>query len=245
MPKLAGESSQQFIDLADSIQDVTAADADAIVEAEALLGTFQLTAQEIKGITPLVVDYARKFGVDIPDAAVQVGKALDGQVGALKRNGVSIDEALFATDRYRAVQQALSDQVGGFAEAEGATFAGSLQRLKNELGDLAEGVGVGAVDAFSSMFGVIDGVTGRLNDLSPATQETIGKFATFASVGLIAAGGASILIGQIIKMRDNFVIAREAVASFRRGAGGLGRLARAGLVIGGLIALREVDDGAR
>src|SRR5678815_5375584 len=103
MPKLAGQGSKQFLDLADSIQSVTAADGDAIVEAEALLGTFQLTADEIKGVTPLVVDYARKFGIDIPDAAIQVGKALDGQVGALKRNGVSIDEVLFKTDRYRAV----------------------------------------------------------------------------------------------------------------------------------------------
>ena len=44
MPKLAGASADEFTDLAESIQKVTAADADAIVEAEALLGTFNLTA---------------------------------------------------------------------------------------------------------------------------------------------------------------------------------------------------------
>lgn len=226
MPKLAGESSDQFIDLAESIQDVTAADADAIVEAQALLGTFQLTANEIKGITPLVVDYARKFGMDIPDAAIQVGKALDGQIGALKRNGVSIDEVLFKTDKYAAVQKALSQQVGGFAEAEGATFAGSVQRMKNELGDLAEGVGVGAVDAFSTLFGVVDVATTKFNELSPSAQSAIGKFATFGSVGLIAAGGVSILVGQAITMRKNFSAATDAASALITKFGGLGNAAR-------------------
>jgi len=245
MPALAGESSKQFIDLANSLQDVTAADADAIVEAQALLGTFQLTAQEIKGITPLVVDYARKFGVDLPDAAVQVGKALDGNVGALKRNGVSIDEAAFATDRYAAVQKALSEQVGGFAEAEGATFAGSLQRLKNELGDLAEGVGVGAVDAFSSMFGVVEGLTDRFSQLSPETQSLIGKFATFGSLGLIAAGGLSVVIGQTIKARENFSAAAAALSNFTGGFRGLAiTLAKGGVIIAGLVALEAALDAA-
>lgn len=232
MPQLAGESSQQFIDLADSIQDVTAADADQIVAAEAMLGTFRLTADEIKSITPLVVDYARKFDVDLVSAATQVGKALDGNVGALKRNGVSINEALFATDRYAAVQQALSEQVGGFAEAEGKTFAGSLQRMKNELGDLAEGVGTGAVDAFTSMFGVVNGLTDRLNDLSPAAQGAIGKFATFGSVGLIAAGGLSFMIGQAIKMRDHFATAAESVSKLISKVRGM---SGASLAMGGFV----------
>ncbi len=239
MPKLAGENSKQFVTLAEGIQDVTAADADAVIEGQALLGTFQLTAQEIKGITPLVVDYARKFGADIPNAAIQVGKALDGQIGALKRNGVSIDENLFKTDRYAAVTQALRDQVGGFAEEEGKTFAGSLARLKNEMGDLVEGVGSGAVDAFTSMFGAVDGLVDRFKDLSPETQNAIGKVATFGSVALIAAGSVSMIIGQLLKMQHNFTLARVAVAEFA-GSGGLGRLARVSLVVGGFIALREV-----
>ena len=166
-----------------------------------------------------------------------MGKALDGQAGALKRNGVSIDEALFATDRYTAVQQALSDQVGGFAEAEGKTFAGSLERMKNELGDLAEGVGGGAVDAFTTLFGVVENLTGALESVSPEAQNTIGKVATFGAVGLVAAGGLSTLIGQVIKARENFALAAEGVLAMR---GALLTLGQIGLVVGSLVALREV-----
>lgn len=244
MPKLAGESADQFVDLAEGIQKVTAADADAIVEGEALLGTFNLTAQQIKGITPLVVDYARKFGIDIPDAAIQVGKALDGQVGALKRNGVSIDEVLFKTDRYKAVQEALSNQVGGFAEAEGKTFAGSLERMKNELGDLAEGVGGGAVDAFTTMFGAVEKVAGALESVSPGAQNTIGKIATFGAVGLIAAGGVSALIGQVIKAREMFGALADGVSA---AAGSItkARIAVLGVVTAiaaAVVAAKEISD---
>ncbi len=246
MPKLAGENSAQFIELADSIQDVTAADADAIVEGQALLGTFNLTAKEIKGITPLVVDYARKFGLDIPQAATMVGKALDGSVGALKRNGVSIDEVMFKTDRYGAVQKALTDQVGGFAEAEGKTFAGSLQRLKNELGDLVEGVGSGAVDAFTDLAGVADVLTDRFDSLSPETQSLIGKVATFGAVGLIAAGGLSTLVGQAIKMRENFSLLKDGLSSVKGAlsstAGGLLAVEAAAAVA--LFAIHEMGKEA-
>jgi hypothetical protein len=228
MPRLAGENSKSFIDLANAIQDKTAADADQIIEAQALLGTFQVTGKEIRGITPLVVDLARKFGIDMTSAALQVGKALDGNVGALQRNGISIDKTLFATDRYAAVTKALRDQVGGFAEEEGKTFAGSLERLKNQMGDLAEGVGAGAVDAFSSLFGIVEGGVDKLNELSPAAQSAIGKIATFGSVALIAAGGLSFMIGQAIKMRTNFEALGTAVASARL------RFASLGGVIGPL-----------
>lgn len=248
MPKLAGENKQQFIDLAEAIQSKTAADADAIVEGEALLGTFQLTADQIKGITPLVVDYARKFGMDIPAASVQVGKALDGSIGALKRNGVSIDEALYKTDRYAAVQQALNEQVGGFAEQEGRTFAGSLQRLKNQLGDIEEGVGRGAVDAFTTMAGSVEFVTGKLTAMSPATQSTIGKVATFSAVGLIAAGGVSTLIGQLIKMRENFSAAASAIGDTAGKLGGLkgiaGIAAGAAGIAGLAVAIDAISGGA-
>jgi hypothetical protein len=249
MPKLAGATAKEFTDLADSIQDVTAADADQIVAAEAMLGTFNLTAQEIKSITPLVVDYARKFGVDLVSAATQVGKALDGNVGALKRNGVSIDETLFKTDRYAAVQRALSDQVGGFAQAEGATFAGSLERMKNELGDLAEGVGGGAVDAFTTMFGAVEKVAGALESVSPGAQNAIGKFATFGAVGLIAAGGLSTLIGQAIQARKNFADAASAVQGMTTKLGGLKTVAGIGgaatALAAVLITIKQLTDASK
>jgi hypothetical protein len=247
-PRLAGENVKSFTDLADAIQSKTAADADAIVEGAALLGTFKLTGDEIRSLLPVVTDYARKFGVSIPDAAVQVGKALDGQIGALKRNGVSIDEVLFKTDRYAAVTQALREQVGGFAEAEGKTFAGSVERMKNQLGDLAEGVGGGAVDAFSTLFGAVDKGTDALNRLSPGAQNAIGKFATFGSVAVLVAGGLSFTIGQVLTAKQRFADAADAARALTGRLGGLkvmaGLTAGAAGLAGLVIALKSLDDAA-
>jgi hypothetical protein len=238
-PRLAAESAVAFRDLAESIQDKTAADADAIVAGQAVLAQRKLDAAQIKELTPLIVDLARKKGIDEVAAFTLASKAVDGNAGALKRAGISIDEAAFKSDAFGATVDALRSSVGGFAEEEGKTFAGSLERLKNQMGDVVEGVGTGAVDAFSSLFSVVEGGLDKFEELSPATQSAIGKFATFGSVALIAAGGVSFMIGQLLTMTERFKAAQAAAAAFA-GSGGLGRLARVSLVIGGFVALREV-----
>lgn len=219
MPKLAGESAEQFYELARAIQAKTVAGDEEVISAMAMLGTFQLTAAEIKNITPLVVDYARKFDVDLVSAATQVGKALDGQMGALKRNGVSIDEALFKTDRYAAVQQALSNQVGGFAEEEAKTFTGQIQQMKNQLGDIVEEIGSGVVPAFGTMLGWVGKGVDAFGKLDPSVRAGVGTFAAWGTAILGAAGALSFIGGQVIKHRARFqemftTVGADGVRSF-------------------------------
>lgn len=165
-PLLAGASADAFLDQAAAIQKVTVASDESVVGAQALLATFRLTKSEIMGLTPLVVDYARKFGTDLETAAKQVGKAMDGQVGALKRNGVTIDETMFKTDRYRAVMEALRGQVGGFAEEEAETAQGKILQLQNSLNEIAEAIG-GAVAPAVKVFA---GLLGELTSDADATR---------------------------------------------------------------------------
>jgi hypothetical protein len=206
MPKLAGESADQFLELAAAIQRKTVVGDEDVVSSMAMLGTFNLTADEIKRVTPLVVDYAQKFGVDLVSAATQVGKALDGNVGALKRNGVSIDEAMFKTDRFGAVVDALGNQVAGFAEAEAQTFNGQIQQMKNNLGDLAEGVGAGVVDVVGGAARSLNGLSQSLNSVNPGITRTAGQFAALGTAAIGAIGALSFVGGQAIKMRDRFTV---------------------------------------
>jgi hypothetical protein len=204
MPKLAGESADQFLELASAIQKTTVAGDEQVISAMAMLGTFNLTAEEVKGATPLVVDYARKFNIDLVNAATQVGKALDGQIGALKKNGVSIDEARYKTDRYGAVLEALSSQVGGFAEAEAQTFSGQVQQMKNQLGDLAEAIGQGVIPVFSTFVTGAGRVVDAFDGLSPQVKTGVGTFAALGTATLGAAGALSFTAGQFIKHRERF-----------------------------------------
>lgn len=230
-PELAGATSDAFLDLAASMQDTTTFTDDAVISAEAMLGTFHLTQQEILGLTPLVADLAAKFDLDLNRASILVGKAMDGNIGTLQRMGVRIDATAYATDRYSAVVSALRENAGGFAEQEGRTFNGQIQIMKNNLGDIAEGIGQGAVSAFNDMLGPVKSLSNAFQDLSPATQATIGRVATFGATGLVVAGTASFLAGQLLTGIARFKELAAAARTARASMAGVG-LGIAGVVAG-------------
>lgn len=207
-PALAGQSIDSFNKLAQSIQRKTAADGDAIVGGMAMLGTFRVTGEQIREITPLIVDYSRKFGVDLVSANAAVGKALDGSIGALKRNGVTIDESRYAADRYGAVLEGLRSQVGGFAEAEGKTFSGQLERMRNNLGDVTESIGGGVVKVMNQLLPIIGKATDGFKFLDNATAGSVGEFTTFGVIGLGTVGTFLLITGGVLKLRAAIIAMR-------------------------------------
>lgn len=222
MPELAGASTEAFTDLAASMQDSTKFADDVVVSAEAMLGTFHLTEQQILQLTPVVADYAAKFGVDLVTASKQVGRAVAGSAGALQRNGIVLDETAYAADHFGTVLNALKENAGGFAEQEGQTLSGQLAILKNNMSDLVEGVGFGAVSAFNDLFGPVKAVSNAMQDLNPSTQQVVGRFATFGAIGLTAGGGLLFVAGQALKLKeslqavaDTAVVARTKVLALQ------------------------------
>lgn len=200
---LVGANVDAFNDLATAIQRKTAADGDDIVGAQAMLGQFKLTEQQILSITPLVVDLSRKMGIDLDTSAKTVGKAIDGNAGALGKMGIKVDEAAYKTDKYKAVQDALARSVGGFAEDEGKTFAGRLESLKNQLGDLGEIAGGGAVKGFEDLLTPLTNVSAKLAEVNPAVLEGAGQFGVYAGAATVAVGAMSMVAGKAVQMRDN------------------------------------------
>ena len=84
-------NGKALTELATSLQQVTAADGDAIVGAQSLLVQFGLTEDQVKKITPLVVDLSRKLGIDLDAAAKMVGKSIGGSAGAGTRTMACTD----------------------------------------------------------------------------------------------------------------------------------------------------------
>lgn len=144
---------------AQSLQQITTADGDAVVGMQSVLVQFGLTEDQIKTLTPLVVDLSQKMGVGLDDAAKAVGKSVEGSTGGLRRYGISIDESAAKTDAFGATVEGLRSTVGGFAEAEAKTFNGQLEILKNNLGDIGESVGQGAVDVFGGIASSVSGLS--------------------------------------------------------------------------------------
>lgn len=252
MPPLAGASAQAFYDQAEALQQVTRFGDEATVSAQAMLGTFNLTQDQILQLIPVVQDYAAKFGVDLVDASKQVGRAVMGNIGALTRNGVTIDRAAFAADHFGATLEALRSQAGGFAESEGQTLNGQIEILKNRLGEIAESLGGGASDAFATFTGLAGTASDALDGMSQGSQDFLGKALTYGSVGAIAAGGLAVIAGQAIKTKARFVELANTVAATRArlallsvGGGGFWGVAAAATAAGiGLAMYQRAQDKA-
>lgn len=209
-------------DLADDLQKVTAADGDAIVGAESLLVQFGLTEEQVKNITPLVVDLSRKLGIDLDTAAKMVGKSVGGSAGALKKAGIEVDATRIKTDAYAATVDALSGSVGGFAKNEGKTFAGQIEILKNNLGDLGESVGKGAAGVFGDLAQGANGFIGALNDINPAIGDSVGRIGAIGGIAATAVGGLAVVVGQFDKVKQAAFNAEGGLTRFGKAAGAIG-----------------------
>lgn len=218
MPKLAGANVSAFNKQASAIQNVTVVSDEAVNEAQAMLGTFNLTEKQILKITPLVVDYARKFGTDVVDASKQVGKALMGQIGALQRNGVTIDQTAYKADRFNAVFTALKQQAGGFATQEGKTLDGQLKILSNHFDDFKESVGRGVISVLNDLLPLANKVGSAFGSIDEASGNTIGKVGAVA-VGVLGVGGAfTFAAGAAIKARGIWSQVFSGAARLMQGA---------------------------
>ena len=93
--KVAKGSAEEFEALAKSIQSKTAASRIDIIAGEAQLVQMGADTQQVKTLTPLIVDLARKKGMDLVAANTAVGKALNGTAGGLARMGVIVDQTAF------------------------------------------------------------------------------------------------------------------------------------------------------
>ncbi|MDP8930458.1 MAG: phage tail length tape measure family protein [Actinomycetota bacterium] len=164
----AWTSSEQVAALASRLGRVSAAGDEAVQEVANLLLTFGNVVNKVgegndvfDQAVGLSVDLAQVLGTDAKGAALQLGKALNDPIKgitALSRAGVSFTEqqkeqikTLVASGDVLGAQKIilaeLTKQVGGAAEAYGKTFLGSIDRVKNAIGDMSELVGGPMIDA--------------------------------------------------------------------------------------------------
>lgn len=216
-------------DMASQLQKKVAADDESIRSGSAVLIQFGLTEDQVKKLTPLVVDLSRKMGVDMDAAAKAVGKSATGTTTALKRMGIDVGGLSDSSDSATATIEALSKSVGGFAQAEGRTFSGQLAILKNQMQEIGESVGMGVAGTLGTVVGKFNDLASAATDVNPGIAAAVGSLGTIATVGVGGLGALSFAAGQFLQMKDNL---GQLTSKLRDAEGGLTRLGSAAKGIG-------------
>jgi len=221
---------------ATAIMKVTGADDDAIVAGQALLVQFGRSSEEIQKLTPLAVDLSSKLGISLEASMKAIGKSSEGSSTALSKMGISVTDlggGATATDNTIA---ALASTVGGFAEAQGKTFAGSLEIAKAKFGELKESIGGGVLDVVNPLLNIATAA----GDISPAAGEATGKLAAIGTIGAGLVGSLSVGTGAVMKMKDNFTTLSGEGENATRKMTGAGKAAGAIAAVGAAIAIYEI-----
>ena len=154
-------------------------------------------AQEL---TNLALDIAAATGKDLETVSLTLGKAYNGNVGALTKLGIPLDENIKKTKDFNLVQDELTRLFGGAAKANTETYAGQLAIVTERVGELKESIGVALLPTLKVLLEQVNQVAqGFSGDdpegLSNRARELAGDF---------AGNGANSLGGSLRAVADAF-----------------------------------------
>jgi hypothetical protein len=220
------DSIDAFDQQATSIAHLTGVQDDAITTAQAMAVQFGLTADQVTTLTPLVVDLAQKNGVDLTTAMSAVGKAVNGNSGALARLKLNVDKVAFAEDHFAATQKALESGVKGYAEQLANEEPWRI--VENNVHELQESIGNGLLPVLRDTTSVLaDLSSGHLPNTASALRVVSLAFgATTGNVDLLKngfeeiSGSSGDLQAQLTAvdkaLQDGTITAGDAVAQVRQ-----------------------------
>lgn len=157
MRKTMGASNaeiQSILDLTAAQQQLGVIGDEAQMAGAQQLSTYLHLTGSLKTLLPVMNDLAvQQYGLNVSEEqtvsiAKVLGKAMQGQTGALTRYGFAVSAAeaktlKYGTEAERAATLAgiVSQRVGGMNSAMASTPTGRMQQLKNTLGDIKERFG--------------------------------------------------------------------------------------------------------
>jgi hypothetical protein len=248
----AGVTEKAVVGLASAFQKTTRFSDDQVLSAENILLTFPKISKNIfPDVTEAVLDMATALKMDTKAAAIMIGKMLQSSAGvnAAARAGVNFTKqeqakitALYASGRAAEAQvlilKELQTEFGGSARAAGATFAGSLDRLRNSALDLAETIGMAILPALQKFVDFGIELIGGIDQIDPALITLAAGFGLVA----VAAGPIGGILTAILSPIGLVVAAVVGIkAAFENNLGGITTFVQ-GIVTGISGALGDIKN---
>lgn len=129
-------------------------------------------AQELQS---LALDIAAGTGKDLSAVSEALGKAYDGNLGALKRLGVGIDDSIIKSKNFDAAAAALAQTFEGQASKQAETFQGKMARLSIAFDEAKETVGSYVLDALTPLVSnFVDKGIPAIQDFASNLSKTLG-----------------------------------------------------------------------
>jgi len=203
---IGGESEATFdrlIRQSSKLQQITVFSDDSIQQAQAALSAFGLTGDEIEKTIPKLLDFATVQGVDVTQAAQQLGSGLEGAGKEFKKYGIEVSATASRQENLNSLLNGFG-QFSGAAEEATKTLSGQLAVLNNRADELQESIGsklapawvkvkIAAFDFFESLLGgnnfkelqtELKGVVKNVDEVSQALDESGVKVSTFGTAWL-------------------------------------------------------------
>ena len=182
----------------------------------------------------LALDIAAGTGKDLAAVSEALGKAYDGNFGALKKLGIPLDENIIKTKDFDAATKAMSDTFAGQADIAANTFAGRMSRIKVSVDEAKESLGealLPVLDKFASfatktliptLEQFIAGLTGKEGAESSGyalgtSLRELGKTIVQLNVTLFGASGEGSGLKQMVDGLTSFVnLVNTVLGPFQR-----------------------------
>jgi hypothetical protein len=132
-------------------------------------------------LTNLAMDIAAATGKDLETVSLTLGKAYDGNFGALTKLGIPLDDAIKKSGDFNLVQGELTRLFGGAAKANTETYAGQLAIVTERVGELKESIGVSLLPTMKTLLEEVNKVAKGFSGedpegLSNRARELAGNF---------------------------------------------------------------------
>lgn len=182
--KFSEQTSEDFQKYADELEATTGIAGEAVLANAALIQSLgKLDSDGLKRATGAAADLSAAIGVDFDTASNLLAKASQGNVEALKKYGIQVEDTGNSARDFETALKAIEQQFGGAATQSVNTFAGQLAIAKNAFDDVFQSFGQ-QVTSTPALKGLAEGLGTVFRDLQQLIEDNKESIQSFISEGV-------------------------------------------------------------
>ena len=208
-----------------------------VIAQQAYLASLGMTERQINDVIEASAQLSVATGMTLESAVKNLAKTYGGLTGELGESIPALKSLTAEQLKSGEAVKYILENYQGYAEAAAQSGTGSMRQLKNQLGDLAEQLGMILMPALQKIVGWISNMVTWFQNLSPTTQKVIVVITSLAAaIGPVLTVGGKLLamlplikaaftamtgpiglvISALVALGAAFVSARQQQAEFAR-----------------------------